>query len=1815
MSKKNKIIASVTGFLLLAISISYTVFGKGIDNTLEIKNMIIDKSMYNPGETVTISLDLYNKKNKDIKDINLILTATHLGKEIGEPIKINVEGLKANENKTLEFKWESPKEDFKGYLLSVSVQNRKNNEYCFETVGVDISSSWVKFPRYGYLHDYGQNVDEKEKIDIMNRYHINAIEYYDWKYLHHKPIADGVTKENVGAWQDWAGKDIYGETIKSYIDNARNKNMVNMAYNMIYAGTNSFFRDDSGERTEANKWKLQFEEDNDRGIGDFTFRMGASPSGNGTLYFLNPLNKDWQNYIFAEENKIFDVFNFDGWHGDTVGDWGNMTTVDGEPLGTDEKGNPIYLVSETYKQFLNNAKDSLGKHYLSFNPVGAKGIEDVNGSNVDVLYAEFWPWDFDREGKQFDTYYSIAKEVERSMEDSKELSFDGKGKSLTVKSYINYEMVDGYFNDPAVILSDAAVYAAGGSRLEIGNGDSMLHHEYYAKDNEVLMSEDLKAYMIKMSDFIVAYENILRDGQITTDNKVEIEDVKTSKDGKKNTVWTYTREDKEHEIVHLINLLDTDNKWRDESGNKNTPTAIKDLNVKYYTDSIVEEVKIASPDLNNCISKDLKFEKGSDSKGKYIEFTVPSLDYWDMIYLKREKTNVKLVNGDFETGDLTGWNGTTSRVGVDNNDVFEGKSKVWFWGEQAYDAKLSQSLQGIKDGKYTVKAWVKQSFGTPEVARMELTGYGGEPLYVDIPQSNAYMEIAGTVEIKSGELNIAFVVDSKGQSNLQIDKVQILEGEVKPEETPIPESFMTITNGDFEKGDLSNWLSIGASAGVDDGDVYEGNYKAYFWNNSPYTQKIQQKIVGLENGEYTVRVWVKQNVGTPNSSRLELSGFGGEDVYVDIQSHDKYYDIVAHANVINEELIVTIAQDSSGETNLQLDKIELLEGHIDAVGIVKPVSYGKITNGGFETGDFTGWETSLGNNAGVDNNDVAEGNHKAYFWGENAYKQKLEQTIVQLDNGVYTVVAKIKQSIGKPSLSQMVLTTANGVNEYINIPIGVFNYTEVYKSINVTDGYLNIAFIQETMESANLQMDDVKLIKGYYEPPKPVIPVSHKDITNGSFETGDLTGWLSTESSVGVDANDAFDGNHKAWFYGKGEIKIEQIVDQLENGTYTVKAFVKQNTGTPKTSKLIVSETGSTTVEVNIPKSDSYVEIALPVEVKNGKMQITFVNYSTDEANLQIDNVRLFKGNVEVEVPKIPVSHKDITNGGFETGDLTGWLGTGSSFGVDGSDAYAGNNKVWFFGKGQIKLEQIVDELENGTYTVKAWVKQNTGTPKASKMVVSPLNGSTVETKITSGNHYTEIAATVEVLNGQLQISFINESDEEANLQIDEVTLVKGEVKPEEPVKPQIPVSHRSLTNGGFENGDLKGWLGTGSSLGVDSSDAYAGNNKVWFFGKDEIKLEQIVDELENGTYTISAYVKQSFGTPEVSEMRISNFGGEDVVVNVPHGDNYQKIEGKVEVKNGQLQITFMNKSIEEANLQIDEVTLVKGELVPENPDPEEPAKPQIPVSHRSLTNGGFENGDLTGWLGTGNSLGVDSSDAYAGNNKVWFFGKDEIKLEQIVDELENGTYIISAYVKQSFGTPEVSEMRISNFSGGDVVVNIPHGDNYQRIEATVEVRNGHLQIAFMNKSIGEANLQIDEVVLTKQGNIINGGFEDGLTGWIGTGSSYGVDGSDAYSGNNKVWFFGSGEIKIEQLVKPLANGTYTISAYVKQSFGTPEVSEMRISNFGVEDVIVNITHGDEYQKIEATVEVKNNQLQIAFINNSIEGANLQIDDVVLFKH
>ncbi len=591
-----------------------------------------DKAMYSPQDGVKIQYVVKNTSETARENLNVILKVTHLEEVIYEE-KIGNLNLKAGEEIYAGYQWTAPERDFTGYLVEIGLGNNRGDFAVSDTIGVDVSSTWVKFPRYGYLADFGDKVDTSGKIEMMNRYHINGIEYYDWHYLHHQPLADGITAENPGVWKDWSGREIFGETVADYISAAKERNMASMAYNMIYAGTDTFFVDDQGNPTEANQWKLYFAEDNDRGSGNFTFRMGLSPSGNGNLFFLNPLNKQWQQHIFAETKKIFTAFDFDGWHGDTVGEWGKMVTADGDPLGYKEDGSPIYYVKDTYTQFLNAAKEALGDKYLSFNPVGAQGIENANISSTDVLYTEFWPWDNDREGKAYNTYASLVREVERSMEDSKEKSIDGKGKSLVVKAYINYYKTNGHMNAPGVRLCDAAVYAAGGSRLELGNGDRMLHVEYYP-DDHILMDEELRAKMQAMADFTVAYENILRDGQFTTGNEVKIEGYAHGKGGASDSIWTYTRADENYEILHLINLLGTDNEWRDERGKKKAPTEVKDVKVTYYTDKEISKVYLASPDYNNCKSTELKYETGADDKGKFVTFTVPNLQYWNMIYMK-----------------------------------------------------------------------------------------------------------------------------------------------------------------------------------------------------------------------------------------------------------------------------------------------------------------------------------------------------------------------------------------------------------------------------------------------------------------------------------------------------------------------------------------------------------------------------------------------------------------------------------------------------------------------------------------------------------------------------------------------------------------------------------------------------------------------------------------------------------------------------------------------------------------------------------------------------------------------------------------------------------------------------------------------------------------------------------------------------------------------------------------------------------------------------------------------------------------------------
>ena len=307
----------------------------------------------------------------------------------------------------------------------------------------------------------------------------------------------------------------------------------------------------------------------------------------------------------------------------------------------------------------------------------------------------------------------------------------------------------------------------------------MLNHEYFPAEN-LKMSDELINRERNMYDFIVAYENLLRDGQNETDNEVYIYDKSASREDETGNIWYSTKADDKYQIIQMINLIGIkDNQWANYDNSDKTPDKQTNIKVKYYYTDDINSVYVASPDPEyNCETRNIKIEKkSSDDTGKYIEFTVPSLEYWDMIYMSEDEPisqlDNEIINGSFENGNLDGWIATGTNVGVDDVDVQDGDYKCYFWGTESYTQKIEQTITGLENRKYTVKAMVKQNTGNTNISRMELTNYGGDNVYIDIPESDTYIEIEGTVEVENGRINVAFYQDAQENTNLQIDNVYL----------------------------------------------------------------------------------------------------------------------------------------------------------------------------------------------------------------------------------------------------------------------------------------------------------------------------------------------------------------------------------------------------------------------------------------------------------------------------------------------------------------------------------------------------------------------------------------------------------------------------------------------------------------------------------------------------------------------------------------------------------------------------------------------------------------------------------------------------------------------------------------------------------------------------------------------------------------------------------------------------------------------------------------------------------------------------------
>ncbi|MCU4165886.1 glycoside hydrolase family 66 protein [Carboxylicivirga caseinilyticus] len=498
------------------------------------------------------------------------------------------------------WEWSTPTNDFKGYVAEV-FSFEGDQETILATIGIDVSSDWTKFPRYGFLSDYGIKSDAEIQsvIDNLQRHHINGLQFYDWHNKHHKPLPI-VNGKPASQWKDIINKDVYLSTVESYIDAAHAANMKAMFYNLIFGAW-----DDAEADGVGKEWFVY--KDNTHSNRDF-HPLGAPFLSN--LYLLDPSNPLWQAYIAVENDVVYQNLAFDGYHMDQLGDRGDTYKYDGSRL---------YL-NQSYQSFIEAMKQAAPEKDVVMNAVSQYGQQNIAQASPDFLYTEVWTWSY----KSYNDLAGIIKQNN---------VYSNYKKNTVLAAYMNYDLADnkGYFNTPAVLMTNAVIFAHGGAHLELG--EHMLGKEYFPNSN-LAMRPDLKSAMVEYYDFLVGYENVLRDGgefntvDVTSiDGKLPVSKVV----GTTGTVSVIGREFEGSQIIHFINFKDANSsEWRDDTGSQSVPGLISDAKVSVAVENTVSKIWVASPDIIGGASWELNFNQGNG----VVTFTLPRLKYWSMVVIE-----------------------------------------------------------------------------------------------------------------------------------------------------------------------------------------------------------------------------------------------------------------------------------------------------------------------------------------------------------------------------------------------------------------------------------------------------------------------------------------------------------------------------------------------------------------------------------------------------------------------------------------------------------------------------------------------------------------------------------------------------------------------------------------------------------------------------------------------------------------------------------------------------------------------------------------------------------------------------------------------------------------------------------------------------------------------------------------------------------------------------------------------------------------------------------------------------------------------------
>ncbi len=359
--------------------------------TAHVTRAYTDKSTHSPGSQATITAEASGGGT-------VHFSVSHLGAEIDS-------GDATVENGKATWAYTTPSENNQGYLVTATGADDTHAE-----TALDVSSSWTRFPRMGYLSHFKPTAPEgtdghttyesflfQKPQDYINKlsqdYHINALQYYDWQYRHDQPVATG---DFADKWPLWY-RDTYAskKTISDYIKDAKNANMGSLAYSMAYAANDNY-----DTNTIKDEWRLR-NDDGSYWVRDLGEQWWVpTPEGvdkpKNHQIMMNVNNNGWRNYITDQYKKQTDVFKFDGTHIDTLG----------QTVKKDASGNSVDL-TDGLTALVNETASKTGTATGINLPDGA-GTDKIGPSSASYIYTELW--DHNETNQQVASYLQGARD-------------------------------------------------------------------------------------------------------------------------------------------------------------------------------------------------------------------------------------------------------------------------------------------------------------------------------------------------------------------------------------------------------------------------------------------------------------------------------------------------------------------------------------------------------------------------------------------------------------------------------------------------------------------------------------------------------------------------------------------------------------------------------------------------------------------------------------------------------------------------------------------------------------------------------------------------------------------------------------------------------------------------------------------------------------------------------------------------------------------------------------------------------------------------------------------------------------------------------------------------------------------------------------------------------------------------------------------------------------------------------------------------------------------------------------------------------------